>query len=71
MNEIPEINFMVFEYFLRFIRDILLPQNPSISLSALAQVIGLVLLRPQNGHKITKKESRELSQFFINLLNKP
>lgn len=49
----------------------LLPQNQTISRSALCQVIGFVLIRPQNGHKITKKEAKELSQFFSNLINKP
>ena len=59
---------MVFEYFLRFVRDILLPQNQSVSRLALAQVLGMSLLKPQNGHKITKKEGKDVTQFFLNLI---
>ena len=59
---------MLFEYFLRFVRDILLPENPTISHQSLSQVIGLILLRPPNGHKITKKEAKDVTQFMLNLI---
>ena len=59
---------MVFEYFLRFIRDLLLRENQTIAHAALSQVIGMILLRPPDGHLITKTESKEVTQFILNLI---
>jgi hypothetical protein len=70
LNEIPEMNFLVLEYFLRFLRDILLAVNNSISRSLLSQTIGLALLRPLYGNDILKKDLKDIESFIYHFINK-
>lgn len=54
---------------MRFIRDILLQKNRSISHLALSQVIASALIRPPNERHMNKKELKDMTQFMSNIIH--
>lgn len=68
LEKIPKQNFLVIEYLVRFLRDLLFAQNLSLSRQAVSRVFGSVLLRPPSDLK--KKSTNEEAIFIHILLNK-
>lgn len=55
---------------MKFIRDVFLPKNLSISRMALAHVFSFLLIKAPDDYKITKKDGKDVTQFVLNLINK-
>ena len=62
----PERNYLLFEYILRFWRDVLLPRNDTLSIDAIIKIMIAIFVRKPDHSGITVFEKRSLYAFFEN-----
>lgn len=64
IGEMPERNYLLFEYILRFFRDYLLARNATLQVDPLVNLMAAMFIRKPNHAKLSVSEGSSMFNFF-------
>lgn len=64
MEKMPEPNYLLFEYILRFWRDVLLARNGTVSADAIIKIMVAIFVKKPNRARMSVFEQRSIYKFF-------
>lgn len=64
VGELPEQNYLLFEYILRFFRDYLLARNSTVRVDPIVHLMAAMFIRKPNHAKLSANEASSVFNFF-------